>query len=100
MWTMLVDLLRATIFTTSHLVGGSLGAAVIVVSALVRLALLPLMLRGARRARLDQAKLHLLEPQLARLKRRYASDPRRLMAETQAVYRANGIRVLSASSLA
>lgn len=100
MWTSLVDLVRATIFGGSHLLGGSLGASVIVVSTVVRLALLPLLLRSARHARVQQLKLAELKPQLERLRKRYQSDPRRLVAETQALYRQYGIRLMSGSSLA
>jgi YidC/Oxa1 family membrane protein insertase len=99
-WTSLVDLVRATIFGGSHLLGGSLGASVIVVSTVVRLALLPLLLRSARHARAQQLKLAELKPQLERLRKRYQSDPRRLVAETQALYKQHGIRLMSGSSLA
>jgi len=99
MWTGLVELVRATIFAGTHLVGGSLGAAVVLVSAVVRLALLPLVLRGARYARAQQAKLEELRPQIERLKARYKSDPARLFAETQALYRAHNVRPITASTL-
>jgi YidC/Oxa1 family membrane protein insertase len=99
-WTSLVDLVRATIFGGSHLLGGSLGASVIVVSTVVRLALLPILLRSARHARAQQLKLAELKPQLERLRKRYQSDPRRLVAETQALYKQHGIRLMSGSSLA
>jgi len=99
MWTSLVELVRATIFTGSQLLGGSLGASVIVVSTLVRLAVLPLVLRSARQARAQQAKITSLQPALQRLKKRHGDDPQRLFAETQALYRENGIRVLSGSSV-
>src|SRR3954468_5413222 len=100
MWTALVDLVRATIFAGTHLVGGSLGAAVILVSAAVRLALLPLVLRNARHARLQQAKLEELRPQLERLKVRFKSDPLRLLEETQALYRAHGVRTITSLTFA
>jgi YidC/Oxa1 family membrane protein insertase len=98
-WTSLVELVRAAIFAGTHLVCGSLGAAVILVSAAVRLALLPLVLRGARHARLEQAKLEALRPQLERLQVRFKSDSRRLLAETQALYRAHNVRPFGGFSL-
>ena len=91
MWSALVELVRATIFVAAHLVGGSLGAAVILVSAGVRLALLPLTLRAARQARAHQAKIDALRPQIERLNARYAKHPWKLYTETQALYRQNGI---------
>jgi hypothetical protein len=55
MWDSFVEILRATIFSVAHLCGGSLGGGIMLVSAGVRLALLPLTLRLARRAREQQA---------------------------------------------
>jgi YidC/Oxa1 family membrane protein insertase len=92
MWSALVELVRATIFVAAHLVGGSLGAAVVLVSAGVRLALLPLTLRAARQARAQQEKINALRPQLERLNVRYAQHPWKLYTETQALYRRNGIQ--------
>jgi membrane protein insertase Oxa1/YidC/SpoIIIJ len=100
MWDGLVELLRATIFTVAHLCGGSLGGGIFLVSAGVRLAMLPLTLRLARRARVQQAKVAALKPQLDALQERFAKNPRQLVAETHALYAANGIKLFDASSLA
>jgi YidC/Oxa1 family membrane protein insertase len=99
MWEGLVDVIRATIFAGSHLLNGSLGSSIFCVSALVRLALLPLTLRTARLAEAQQAKLTLLKPQLDRLQERYKSDPARLWKETQALQRRNGIGLMPRGSL-
>jgi YidC/Oxa1 family membrane protein insertase len=98
-WSSLVELVRATIFAGSHALGGSLGASIVVVSALLRLALLPSMLRAARQARAQQMKLQELKPMLERLKRRYDSDPKRLFEETQQLYRKHGVQLLSGRGL-
>ena len=50
-WSDVIDLLRALIFGVAHVCNGSVGVAVILVSFAIRLALLPLTLRLARRAR-------------------------------------------------
>jgi YidC/Oxa1 family membrane protein insertase len=94
MWEAFVDLIRATIFAGSHLFNGSLGASILCVSAIARLALLPLMLRNARLARAQQARLAQIKPQTDRLRARYKSDPARLMTELQALHRAHGISVV------
>jgi len=99
-WTSLVELVRATIFAGSQVLGGSLGLSVILVSALVRLALLPLVLRGARYARVQQEKIAKLRPQLERLNKRYEKEPLRLFEETQQLYRKNGIRFMTPGSFA
>ena len=100
MWDSFVELLRASIFSAAHLCGGSLGGGVLLVSAGLRLALLPLTLRMARRARQQQASIAALRPQVEALQRRFANDPRALMRETQALYAANGIKLLTPSGLA
>lgn len=99
MWTAFVDLIRATIFAGSHLLNGSLGASVILVTAIVRLALVPLTLRLARHARAQQARLAAIKPQLDRLQKRYAGEPAVLMAKTRALYRENDVEMLSGRSM-
>lgn len=98
MWNAFVEVIRATIFAGSHLFNGSLGASIFFVSAVVRLALLPLTLRVARAAQAQQAKLTQLKPQLDELQARYKSDPIRLANETQALYRKNDIRMMPKGS--
>lgn len=99
MWDGFVELIQMTIFAVAHLCGGSLGGGIIAVSVAVRLALLPLTLRLARQARVQQARLAALKPEVERLQRRHAHDPLRLMRETQALYTANGVRLLSPGGL-
>ena len=91
-WSDLVDLLRATILGVAQVCNGSVGAAVILVSFAVRLALLPLTLRLARRAREHQRRLSELQPELERVQRRYAKDPAALWRKTAAVYRRHGVK--------
>ena len=92
MWATLVDLVRATIFVTAHVIGGSVGGAVILVTTGVRLALLPLSLRAARQARAQQGRIDALRPELARLQARYKTSPWTLYVETQELYRRHGIQ--------
>src|SRR3954469_15187462 len=99
MWQAFVDVIRGTIFAGSHLFNGSLGASIFFVSAVVRLALLPLMLRNARAAQAQQARLARIKPELDRLQARYKSDPARLLTETQALHKANDIRFMPPGSL-
>src|SRR5690348_6072684 len=98
MWAAFVELLRAAIFSAAHVCGGSLGGGIVLVSTVVRLALLPLTLKLARRGREQQAKLAALKPELDALQRRYASDARRLMQETRALHERNGIKVFTPST--
>src|SRR5690242_12212825 len=56
MWTVFVGLVRLAMITAAHLTGGSIGSGILLVSAAVRLALLPLTLRAAREARANPGK--------------------------------------------
>src|SRR5689334_92598 len=95
MWDAFVELIRLTILTTAHVCAGSLGAGIVGVSAVVRLALLPLTLHLARQAREQQLRIAALRPDLDALQRRYAKDPVRLMQETRTLYAKHGIRVMT-----
>lgn len=100
MWDSFVELLRAVIFSVAHVCGGSLGGGILLVTAGIRLALLPLTLKMARRARAQQARIAALRPQIEALQRRYANDPRRLIRETNALYAAHDIKLMTPSGLA
>jgi YidC/Oxa1 family membrane protein insertase len=99
MWASFVELIRVAIFAAAHVCNGSLGAGIIGVSVIVRIALLPLTLRLARQARAQQMRVAALKPALDALQRRHASDPARLMKETRALYAANDVRLLSPDTL-
>jgi YidC/Oxa1 family membrane protein insertase len=98
MWAAFVELLRAGIFGAAHVCGGSLGGGILVVSALLRLALLPLTLRLARRAREQQARVAALRPEMEALQRLHANEPRRLMQEVRALHAKHDIKLVTPSS--
>lgn len=100
MWTSFVELIRMSIFGAAQVCGGSLGAGIVAVSVVARLALLPLTLHLARQARAQQVKVLALEPRLKTLRARHKNDPIRLLQETQALHAANGIRIMSPAGLA
>jgi YidC/Oxa1 family membrane protein insertase len=100
MWTTFVDLFRGTIFSAAHVCGGSLGTGLLVVSFVVRLALMPLTLRLARRAMVQQRKLGALQPRLKQLNKRFAKDPARLLAATQALHREHDVQLFDSRSVA
>lgn len=99
-WSEVIDLLRALIFGVAHVCNGSVGVAVILVSLAIRLALLPLTLRLARRAAAHRRRLQELQPELERLQRRYANDPSALWRETAAFYRRRGVKQVDLASMA
>jgi YidC/Oxa1 family membrane protein insertase len=92
-WSPLLDLLRAVLFAFAHVCGGSLGGGIVVLSLMVRLALLPLTYRLALRSHEYQMALRRLKPQLDALKDRYGAQPLRLAQETRALQTRNGIGI-------
>ena len=91
LWSNVLDLVRGGLFVLAHWCGGSVGGAILVASSVVRIALLPLTLRAARRAIERQRALAALAPHIERINKRYAEEPARLVAETRKLYAAHGI---------
>jgi len=94
-----IDLLRALIFGVAHVCNGSVGVAVILVSFAIRIALMPLTLRLARKARAHARKLRDLKPELERLQKRYAKDPARLWKETARLYQRRGVKTVDSDQV-
>jgi len=98
-WSMVVGFVRTLVFAASHLFGGSIGSGILAVSVVVRLMLLPLTLRSARRVMAHQGKIAALKPELERLRSRHGSDRAALAEETMALYRERGIEVVPQGTL-
>ncbi|KAF0422099.1 membrane protein insertase YidC [Pediococcus pentosaceus] len=80
----------------SHLLGGSYGLAIILVTFVVRLILLPLMLNQSRKATIQQEKMAFIQPQLKVLQARNqaAKTPEERAAisqEMMALYKDNNV---------
>lgn len=75
-----------------HAAGLGWGLAIVALTVLVRLAILPLTIRQIRSQR--ELKRHL--PELARLRQRHKDDPGRLKRETLAYYQEHGVNPLGA----
>src|SRR5262249_1147264 len=98
MWTGAIDVLRTVIFGLGHLTG-SLAAAILLTSLALRVALLPLSIRPARRAQLQAAKLATLRPALERLKSIHPKDPIRFQQATLDLFRAHDYQPVDARAL-
>ena len=92
LWTLLVSGLRIALFALTHLYGGAVGWAILTLSLLTRIALMPLTLRIARRTIELQRALQALEPQLARLRQKHAGDPAEFFRQRRALLDRSGIR--------
>ncbi|MDQ2665703.1 MAG: YidC/Oxa1 family membrane protein insertase [Gemmatimonadota bacterium] len=93
-WSGLIDLVRALVFAASHVCGNSLGDGILLVSFAVRIALLPMTLRVARRMRDHQAHVATLAPEMERLRLRYRDDRTGLAQATTALYERNDLSIL------
>jgi len=67
--------------------GGSLGCAIITLSFGMRVALLPLTIKLARRGRRNQEIMQALQPEIEQLKRRFEKKPERLFEEMHKLYK-------------
>jgi YidC/Oxa1 family membrane protein insertase len=99
MWDTALELIRVSIFASAHSLGGSVGAGILAVSTLLRLALMPLSLRSARHARAQQAIVAKLAPEIVALKRRYGNDRQGLAVATYELQRAHGVNPMHPSTL-
>lgn len=96
-WSAFVELLQMAIFGATRLYGGSLRWAIVTVGLAARLLLLPLTVHLALRARAHARRIAALKPALDRVRERWASDPRRLLAEISAVYDRAGVKPIDSS---
>jgi len=78
---------------------GNMGWAILVLALAVRLALLPLTLRLARRMRANQKIVASLEPQVAEIRKRLADKPAEMFAAISSLYKENGASMVDRSSM-
>jgi YidC/Oxa1 family membrane protein insertase len=98
-WNHLVGGLAALLCTLAQAYGGNLGWAIITISVLVRLALLPITLRMARHAHAQQKILAKLKDEIAALKKKYRTKPEQLAKAMQELYRKHGVKPLDGGNL-
>ncbi|MFL6518551.1 MAG: YidC family membrane integrase SpoIIIJ, partial [Bacillus sp. (in: firmicutes)] len=79
----------------AHILGGSFGLSIIVVTILIRLAILPLMIKQTRSSKAMQA----LQPEMAELKKKYSSKDQKtqqkLQQETMALFSKHGVNPMA-----
>lgn len=85
-WDQAVDVLREAILAYAYLFNGNLGAGILAVTFLARLALMPVTLRLARITAAHQRAMQKIQPELDAIKTRYANDARRMNEEIQKVF--------------
>jgi len=93
-WTHFVDLIYTALVGFSTILGGNMGLAIGMLSFSIRLALLPMTLRFARRSLEVQAALKRIEPALAIIRRKHKDDPQQMWEETASLHRQHGIKLV------
>jgi YidC/Oxa1 family membrane protein insertase len=94
LWTTWLEILRLALDFLASDAGLGLGLAVVVLTLCVRAALLPVSWSCAYSACLQQKRVRRLQPELERLRERYASQPQALLEETMKLYRKRGMRLI------
>ena len=87
----LIDVADSLITFIHDDVGLSWGMAIIAMTFLVRLVLLPLSLRGIKSMR----RMQLVAPKIQALKEKYKEDPQRFQRETMELYKKEGVNPFS-----
>lgn len=95
----MIHFVQALITAVAAATGGNIGWAIVIVSMSVRIAMLPIGIRLARRAAVQQKALARIAPDIERIKTRFKNDPEKLAAETLALYKENGIRPFDPGTL-
>lgn len=93
-WSLFVGYLQTVLFVLAHLYSGNISLAIITLSFMVRLALLPLTLRLARHSQQQQMRLREMQPELERLKKLYRAKPEKLSQKTMDLYKKHNIQLL------
>jgi YidC/Oxa1 family membrane protein insertase len=95
----MIHLVQAVITLVAAATGGNIGWAIVIVSMSVRIALLPVGIKLARRAAVQQKALARIAPDIERIKARFKNEPEKLAAETLALYKEHGIRPFDPGTL-
>jgi YidC/Oxa1 family membrane protein insertase len=94
LWSLFVGYLQTGLFLLAQVYGGNISLAIITLSLMARLALLPLTLRLARRSQEQQIRLQAIQPELQRLKKLYRNDPEKLSQKTMELHRKHDVQLL------
>jgi len=95
LWSQAVEILRESIFAYAQACHGNLGAGILAVTFLARLALLPLGIRLARAAADQQRAMARLQPALEALRKTHQRDSKRLAEETSRLLTREGVSPFS-----
>jgi YidC/Oxa1 family membrane protein insertase len=95
-WNSFVGFLAVILSLLTTAYGGNLGFAIVTLSLITRLALLPLTLRMARHAQAQQRILQSIKHDIDELKSKYKSSPQKLGGELSKLYEKHGVKPIDA----
>lgn len=95
LWNQVIEILRESIFAYTQACNGNLGAGILAVTFLARLALLPLAIRMARAAAEQQRAMARLQPALEALRASHKGNATRLAEETSRLMAREGVSPFS-----
>jgi YidC/Oxa1 family membrane protein insertase len=99
LWSTWVDLIASLLAVLSGPAGLGTGLAIVALTLLLRTLILPITWQNSYRGYIRQRKLALLQPELKRLKERYARDPQKYSAALAALYREHGMSMVDGRAL-
>jgi membrane protein insertase Oxa1/YidC/SpoIIIJ len=98
-WSALVSAIDRAIHATADAVGGNLGLGIFALTLFVRLALIPIMLPLARKARAWRDVHRSIKPEIRRISKEHAKDPSAVNRELKALHERHGIGQVDWSGL-
>jgi YidC/Oxa1 family membrane protein insertase len=87
----LLDPILNVLIVISHVLFNNFGLAIIALTAIVRLAILPLTLKQLRASKKMSDGMRELQPKLQQIQKKYAKDKQKLFKEQQALFKEAGI---------
>lgn len=78
-----------------HMLFKNYGAAIIVLTILVRLAMYPLTKKSSEAMKKSQSQMKIIQPMVDEVRQKYSADPQRMQAETMKVFRKYGVNPMS-----
>jgi YidC/Oxa1 family membrane protein insertase len=91
-WGQIVNTMSLGLFFLSQTFGGSTGLAIITLSCIIRLALLPITIPVQRRMHQQKEILKEIQPKIEKYKSRYKNNPEKLAQKTMQLYKETGYK--------
>jgi len=99
LWSIFIGFFQTGLFLLAQAFGGSVSLAILTISLVFRLALLPVSYALARRTQKNAELLARMQPELKRLQERFRKNPQRLSEETLKLYQKHGYRPLDMTGI-